>query len=147
MLSLARGYVSRCIARQGKWTSGIHILWWTKESLSKPTPEVAPQDLIYQAPIRLERQIELARWSLLLLRLTYIADIGEYAHMAEDEPIGLLRNIAEEGAMATQSPSLRKLERWIRQVGFKEIDAILPESKYRQICQELRDKIESSVAQ
>jgi hypothetical protein len=43
MLSLGRAYTNRCVERGGSWTSGIHLLWWTRRRLVEaevfdPTP-------------------------------------------------------------------------------------------------------------
>jgi hypothetical protein len=137
MLNLGRSYVARCVARDGSWKSGIHILWWVKEFFQQPMPEINPNDLIYQTATSLDRQIELAKWSVLILRLTYISDIGEYAQRAGDGNIGALRDIAEEAALATEKPNLRKLEKWVRSNGMPKIDSILPESTYTRIGRSL----------
>ena len=137
MLNLGRSYVARCVARDGNWKSGIHMLWWVKDFFSKPMPEITPTDIIYQTTANLDRQIELAKWSVLLLRLTYISDIGEHAQAIGDTDIGELRDIAEEAALATETPSFRKLDRWIRSEGLNKINRVLPEPTYRQISRSL----------
>ena len=134
MLSLGRAYVDRCVRRNGAWTSGIHILWWTRRKIIENAPlDIHPSDLRYPTSSSLERQVELAKWSLLLFRLTYISDIGVHASKT-DRDVGKLENIAEQAAEETEKPSLRKLEAWIKSVGVRLIDEALPESKYRAIC-------------
>ncbi len=45
LLSLARGYVQNCVKRNGKWTSGLHLYWWTKSRLGEE-PEIKIADIL-----------------------------------------------------------------------------------------------------
>jgi len=133
MLSLARAYTRRCIQRNGSWTSGIHILWWTRRRLdSADVPHVSVTDLRYSTAASLERQHELAQWSLLMFRIVFISDIGAHAASKNDQ-VGELEPIAEMAAEETETPSLRKLLKWIKNRGVPLIDQVLPEPRYREI--------------
>ncbi|OQX82779.1 hypothetical protein B6D60_11580 [candidate division KSB1 bacterium 4484_87] len=44
MLSLGRGYTNNCVLNNGKWTSGVHLYWWSRRRLSH-IPEVQVTDL------------------------------------------------------------------------------------------------------
>jgi hypothetical protein len=133
MLSLARAYTRRCVQREGAWTSGIHILWWTRRQLAAASiPEVVVNDLRYATTGSLERQHEIAKWTLLMFRIVFISDIGSHAALRQDQ-VGALASMAESAAEETQTPSLRKLLKWVKQKGLPLIDDVLPEARYRQI--------------
>lgn len=137
MLSLGRAYTHRCVTRGGRWTSGIHLVWWTRERLmTDPTPEVAPEDLRYQEMIGLKRQVELARWWLLMFRLVFVSDVGRHAHI-EGDAVGDLRGLAEAAAAETMIPSPSKLRAWVKKRAVPMIEACLPESRYRRLAEEL----------
>ena len=136
MLSLARAYTRRCVQRQGSWTSGIHILWWTRRQLATETPPVNIGDLRYSASASLERQQELAQWSLLMFRIVFISDIGAHA-ASRDGNIARLESMAEVAAEDTETPSLRKLQKWVRAKGLQWFDEALPESRYRALGETL----------
>ena len=130
MLNLGRAYTRRCVQRQGSWTSGVHILWWTRRQLASDTPPVKIGDLRYSAAASLERQQELAQWSLLMFRIVFISDIGAHAASRNDE-FGKLESMAEVAAEDTETPNLRKLQKWIRTKGLEWFDSVMPEPKYR----------------
>lgn len=132
MLNLGRAYTRRCIQRQGNWTSGIHILWWTRRNLAAQTPPVVIGDLRYSAAASLERQHELAQWSLLMFRIVFISDVGSHAASKSDD-LGKLESMAEVAAEDTEIPSLRKLQRWIRTKGIPLFDSVMPEPRYREL--------------
>jgi hypothetical protein len=137
MLCLGRGYVHRCVSRDGSWTSGIHLLWWTRQRLSEDLrPELQPADLRYQMAVSLDRQIDLARWWLLMLRLVFISDLGTYAD-GNGGPEGELAGLAEQAAADTGIPALAKLASWTQRVGIPAIDRCFPEQRYRQLALEL----------
>lgn len=138
MLSLGRAYTQRCITRGGRWTSGLHLLWWTKRRLQEPgLPEPAPSDFRYPTAGSLERQVDLASWSLLMSRLVFISDVGTYA-VAAGDPVAKLQGIAEQAAAETEIPGKKRLWRWVKKVGLAMIDEVIPEGRYRQISTELR---------
>lgn len=139
MLTLGRAYSRRCIQRGGQWTSGLHLLWWTKRRLQEtavPAPE--PNDFRYQTAGSLERQVDLASWSLLMSRLVFLSDIGAYA-AANNDPVAKLREIAERAAAETEIPGKKRLSRWIKKVGLPIIEDVLSESRYREIASTLRE--------
>jgi hypothetical protein len=140
LTSLARSYTHRCVDNGGRWTSGLHIFWWTRKRLiDEPEPTLAPEDLRLQTATTLERQVELARWSLLMFRLVLISDVGTHALQEQDE-VGNLSTLAERAAAETVTPRLRKLVRWIRSVGLSLIDLALPKERYVQLAQELHQE-------
>ena len=134
MLSLGRAYTDRCVSRGGSWTSGIHLFWWTKRRLLEgEVVEPMPSDFRYSTTASLDRQVELAGWSLLMLRLTFISDLGAHSQ-GSSESIETLGNIAEQAARDTEIPSKRKLLAWIKKTGKPMLEDVLPESRYRSIA-------------
>lgn len=137
LLSLGRAYVDRCVSRGGRWTSGLHLLWWTRQRLiDHLRPALSAADFRYQSAGSIGRQIELAQWWLVMLRLVFISDIGAHA-LDEDGTMGELADVAERAAADTQVPSLRKLTAWIRSTGLPLLDRCLPESRYRELAAEV----------
>jgi hypothetical protein len=55
MTSLGRAYVNNCFNKDGSWTSGIHLYWWTKSRLAD-VPSVAVDDLRSVGSSQLARQ-------------------------------------------------------------------------------------------
>ncbi|NUP99532.1 MAG: hypothetical protein HUU35_06725 [Armatimonadetes bacterium] len=143
MLSLGRAYVDRCMARGGLWTSGLHLLWWTRQRLTdEQVPELAVTDLRYQTAASLERQLDLSRWWLLMLRLVFISDLGAHSLSGASEAgepghLSALSDLAEQAAAATQIPSSRRLATWVRRTGAPLFDRCLPETRYRQLASAL----------
>lgn len=140
LTSLARAYTQRCISNGGEWTSGLHLLWWTRTRLAeKAEPELLPEDLRFQTATTLERQVELARWSLLMSRLVLISDVGTYARRQADA-VGQLSSLAEQAAAETETTQPRKLLRWIRHVGLSLIDAAFPADRYTSLARTLHQE-------
>lgn len=136
MLSLGRAYTYRCYTRFGSWTSGIHLVWWTRQKLeSDPNPTPGSVDWRYQAATSLDRQIELATWWLLMLRLVFISDVA--AHARQRDAFENLASLPEVAARETDGLSVKKLQRWIRTRGLDLINTYLPESRYKEIAREL----------
>ncbi|WP_201216729.1 hypothetical protein [Halochromatium roseum] len=139
MLTLGRAYSRRCIQRGGHWTSGLHLLWWTKRRLQeRQPPEPEPSDFRYQTAGSLERQVELASWSLMMSRLVFLSDLGAYA-LAEGDPVAGLHGIAEQAAAETEIPGKKRLLRWIKKVGLPMIEEVISECRYREIASALRE--------
>ncbi len=134
MLSLGRTYVRRCVSLGGSWTSGVHLTWWARERLDAE-PNLVPTDFRLQSSATIRRQTELAQWSIVMLRLTFIADVASYATRTRDE-VGQLSDLAEEAAVEAGT-SLRKLLRFVRKRAIPRLLSPLPESRYRQIAAEL----------
>ncbi len=134
MLSLGRSYVRRCVSRDGAWTSGLHILWWTRMRLADE-PSVSVSDFRLQNNATLDKQRELAIWSLVMLRLTYISDIGVHAGR-HDKAIGELASFVDDAAEES-STSLRKLMRWVRRAGIQRFDKALSKERYVELAQTL----------
>lgn len=145
LISLSRAYTRRCMDRGGRWTSGVHLLWWTRAKLiQEPIPELSPTDFRLQSGASLARQTELAQWRLIMLRLTFVSDIGSHAAVEQTEsgvhhPVSHLSDLAERAAEATELPSVRKLTQWVRRHGVPALNDALPESAYRQISRALHD--------
>ena len=133
-VSLGRSYIRRCTLRDGTWTSGLHMLWWTKERLASP-PRLEIADFRYQTQTSLERQEELAVWSLVMLRLTLISDIGASAADKGHE-IGAVAPFAEEAAESA-STDLKKLLRWISKNAVPILSKVLSWEKYSKIREDV----------
>lgn len=129
-LSLGRTYGLRCHQRRGPWTSGLSILWWTRKHLASE-PRISVGDLRYQTAASLDRQAELAAWSLVMLRLTYISDVGSFA--PESDSVSGLRSFAEVAAEASETPDLAALSQWIRSEGLRLFDERLPVDRFRNL--------------
>lgn len=135
MVSLGRCYVSNCYARNGKWTSGIHLYWWTKNRLADiPTIKVEDFRTIWGS--QLARQLELSAWSVIMLRLTFIEDILYYASKMS-EPLGKISGLADQAAMSVNTFNLRKLSHWLKSEALPQLDKAFPASRYAEIANEL----------
>lgn len=143
-LSLGRAYVARCVTRGGYWHSGLNLLWWAKERLAE-YPQLRIDDIRLQLPIPLQRQQELEAWSLLMLRLAFIADVA--AHAASGQAISQqgrtlgarvarLASLPEEAAEHAGTVVV-KLFRWVGRVALQRMEEALPRSEYRALSQEL----------
>ncbi len=137
MLSLARGYTGRCVSRDGTWTAGLHLVWWTRNKLEEdPSPLITLEELRLQLPVSLKRQIELVQWSLVMLRLSFISDIGYHA-LPHKDPVGSLASLAEDAAAAIGTVSLRKLRPWIKKTALPRFDEVLGFARYKKLAREL----------
>jgi hypothetical protein len=135
LLSLGRVYVRRCKERGGSWTSGLHLLWWIRGRLAtKPSVEV--QDIRVETAVPIARQIDLAEWSILMLRLTVLSDLGSYA-ADEGHPVESISDLAEAAALETRELSSRKLLRWIVTAGKERVHRALSEDEYERLSREL----------
>lgn len=135
MMSLARGYVNNCASRNGKWTSGLHLYWWTKKRLTE-IPEISVKDLRTTGGIQLSRQVDLTAWSVIMLRLTLIDDVIEYA-AAQNYPIGQVRGLLQKSAEAVQTFNLGRLTRWMRIEALPILDKMLPYEMYVELSRQL----------
>jgi hypothetical protein len=139
LTSLGRVYVRRCVDRGGTWTSGLHIFWWIRKRLLEE-PQIDVSDLRYTSPIGLKRQVDLARWSVVILRLTFLSDVGAYADATargKRSRIQSLRGLAERAADETGELSLTKLMRWLKRTGIKSVERALPQAEYDRLAAEL----------
>jgi hypothetical protein len=134
VLSLGRTYVRRCKQRGGPWTSGLGLLWWARKRLDEQ-PGVSMSDLRRQSATSLDRQAELVAWSLVMLRLTFIADVGWLAPIEDD--VSGLSSIAEKAAEASDTPDLAVLLDWIRADGLTYFDRCLPKQRVKALRAEL----------
>jgi hypothetical protein len=133
-LSLSRSYVNRCVSRGGRWTSGIHLYSWTRNTLLSE-PEVTADDIRTELAIALERQISIAKWSLLMLRLVFLSDLGFHA----DTPgVRKLRRLPILAAEATGSLSYSTLHNWVKRVGAQLADRALSPRAVERIKEEVK---------
>lgn len=135
LLSLGRVYVLRCKDRGGRWTSGLHLLWWIRGRLGTE-PVISIQDIRIEAAAPIARQIELAQWSILMLRLTVLSDLGWHA-TDEGHPVKSLSDLDEAAAVETRELSFRKLLRWINTTGKARVHKALSEEEYERLSHEL----------
>lgn len=138
MTSLGRAYVANCMRQGGRWTSGIHLYWWTRKRIAV-IPELQVRDLRYDASIQLSRHVELATWSLMMFRLTFLDDIIQHAAYQSDE-LGRVGDILNSAAEAVQTFSVGKLSRWIGKVLLPALDAKLSHKRYYILARELHKK-------
>ena len=135
MLSLGRGYVNNCVSSRGKWTSGLHLYWWSRKRLTE-IPEIRVEDLRSVGATQLSRQTLLTSWSLVMLRLTFIDDIISYAAQ-QDDPLGKVESLTEQAAIALDTFNLRNLSRWLKSAAIPQLDSFLSRSRYAELANEL----------
>lgn len=135
LLSLARAYVRRCVQNGGAWTSGVHVSWWTKNRLAEE-PSFEVSDLRVEAPIPVRRQIDLAKWSTVMMRLVFLSDLGRYAS-SDRSRVKSLATLAEDAAAATGSLSPRLLLAWVRHTALPKFEWALSEKSYARLCESL----------
>jgi len=141
MLSLGRAYTRRCVSRGGSWTSGVKLVWWSRRRLEED-PMIEATDLRGESPVPLARRVDLAKWSLIMMRLLFISDLGEYAGEADyrghGNRIRRLSSLAERAAEATGDLSPRRLLQWVRREAAPQFDEALPADQYERLLTELR---------
>jgi hypothetical protein len=135
MMSLARGYVQNCFARDKTWTSGLHLYWWTKNRLPE-LPSIEINDIRTTNGIELARQIDLTAWSVMMLRLTLIDDVVECAAVQGDA-IGEVKGLLQKSAEAIQTFNLPKLSKWMKTEAQPALDRKLSEKRYRELSNAL----------
>lgn len=133
-LSLSRSYVNRCASRGGSWTSGIHLYSWTRNTLLDE-PEVTANDVRIELAITLERQISIAKWALLMLRLVFLSDLGFHADAGN---VRRLRQLPILAAEATGSLSYSALRNWVMREGVKLADHALTPKTVARIKEQVR---------
>jgi hypothetical protein len=136
MLSLSRVYVNNCFTNDGKWTSGIHLYWWTKSRLAEE-PDIGVDDIRFTDGLNLSRQLELVSWSLIMLRLTFIADIALYASENGD-PLAEAMGLLDEAANENHSFNISKLTRWMRREAVPFLDKLFSKDRYLELANTLR---------
>lgn len=135
LTSLSRGYVANCVSRNGRWTSGLHLYWWTKSRLADE-PNIAATDIRTVGSIQLSRQVQLTAWSVIMLRLTLIEDIAEHA-AAQGDKFGGARGLLKKAAEDVQTFNIRTLTRWIQSTAIPMLDHKMPYKTYVQLANEL----------
>ncbi|MFS8067456.1 MAG: hypothetical protein ACMG6S_13930 [Byssovorax sp.] len=134
MLGLGRGYVRWCFRRDGSWTSGLHLFWWTRRRLGR-CPKVHISDFRTQTAASLERQFELAAWSVVMLRLHFMSDVAAAAPDTDD--VSALANLVELAAEACATPNLEELLAWIHAEGEPLLLKSFPEQRYEALRRDL----------
>jgi hypothetical protein len=137
-LSLSRAYFSNCYRRDKRWTAGIHMLWWTLGEASED-PVIAATDLREgPATLSMGDLVDLAKWYLVALRLSLMADVSSAA--GRRDTVSRLAGLAEQAAASTTAGSGQSLLHWIRRRR-AEIAAAFPRKRYQQLRDELhRDR-------
>ena len=132
LLSLSRAYVNNCYNKSKKWSSGIHLYWWTKSRLAD-TPEIKVEDIRTTDGLQLSRQVELISWSIIMLRLTFIEDIAIYAKESRDN-LGKAVGILDEAASENHSFNVNKLTRWMKKEAVPLLDSYLEAERYHDLA-------------
>ncbi len=133
-LSLSRAYFSNCFKRDHRWTAGIHLLWWTLREAGND-PVLAASDLREEpANLSMEEFVDLAKWYIVALRLSLMADIGSAA--GTREAVRQFAPLAEQAAASTKAGSGASLLQWIRRRR-SVMQSAFPRERY----QELRDAL------
>jgi hypothetical protein len=140
LYNLGRTYIRRCAhdeRSRGGWTSALHVLRWTQEKLASP-PKIGVSDLRNVAcGVSHERRVELAEWSIYMLRLTLLSDIGTYAAKT-NAPERALMGLIDDAALAAGT-NPRKLGRWMRGAGQAAVRHIFPAERERALINEIRE--------
>lgn len=138
LLGLGRGYVRTCFRRGGPWTSGLHLFWWTRRRLERH-PQIHISDFHTQTAASLQRQFELAAWSVLMLRLHFMSDVAAAA--PDTDEMFELANLVEFAAEACETPNLEALLAWIHAEGEPLLLRRFPEQRYEALRGDLhKDK-------
>ncbi len=145
MLSLGRAYVANCISNNGKWTSGLHMYWWSRNRLTD-IPEIKVKDLRSVGATSLSRQSDLIAWSLVMLRVTFIEDITTYAGQ-ESDPLGKVGSLTEQAALSMDTFNLRNLKKWLKNKAGPQLDARLSQARYEELATKLHRDRENGEAQ
>lgn len=135
LTSLGRAYVQNCVRQGGRWTSGIHLFWWTKKRLAE-VPQLRVDDIRYSGHIQLSRQTDLAAWSLMMFKLSLLDDIVDYASLQNDD-LGRESGIANSAATAVPGFNVRKLSAWINRELIPALEARLNFERYSKLSREL----------
>jgi hypothetical protein len=135
MTSLARAYVNNCVRQGGRWTSGIHLYWWTKTRLAD-VPNISVGDLRFVGPAHLARQTELTSWSVMMFRLSFVDDIVEYAEQDNDK-IGREKGLLNRAVVAVPKFNVKKLGNWLRKEVIPSLDSRLNHNQYSKLAREL----------
>jgi len=136
LLSLGRAYVDRCMVRGGRWTSGVHLFWWTRRRLLD-WPRVEVHDLRAEGTASLARQVALAEWSVIMMRVIFISDVGSHARR-DDAEMAKLASLAELAAEGAPDLSPKRLLGWLKRHGSKLVHQALSEDRYEQLAADLR---------
>ncbi|MFT3775149.1 MAG: hypothetical protein QM820_58120 [Minicystis sp.] len=99
-------------------------------------PAIDIRDIRVETALPIARQIELAQWSILMLRLTVLSDLGSYAS-EEGHGVRALADLAECAALETRELSFRRLFRWIKATGRERVGKALPEDEYERLSSDL----------
>jgi hypothetical protein len=134
LLSLSRGYFANCVEHRGKWTAGVHLLWWTLGRLDE-TPALAATDIRGPISLSLEQTIALAKWMLIAFRLALVADVASVAREAGD-PVGHLFELVEKAADAGSPAEPERLVAWLsaRKPKWR---AAFPKDRYVKLSEQL----------
>lgn len=135
LLSLARGYVLNCVNRGGNWISGIHLYWWTKSRLCSD-PQINVDDLRGTNGLRLDRQIALSGWSVVMLRLTFIDDVVNHARR-DDDPLGEATGLLDQAASAVNTFDIPRLLRWLGKNALPVLEHRLGRQRYTEMANRL----------
>ena len=111
LLSLSRAYFGNCMAHGGRWTAGVHLLFWTLSRLDEP-PVINATDLRGPIAYSLGHTISLARWTIVALRLAFVSDVGRAAR-AEHDRAGKLARLPEQAVRAAPGIDPDRLIRWL----------------------------------
>jgi hypothetical protein len=137
LASLGRAYVSWCWERDRRWTSGLHVLWWSISRLAEIPSDPGPTELHEtDSGVPLGRLVSIAKWTVMVLRLYLVSDIGRNAQRADDEA-GILAELTDEALAATAPGDAAGLAKWLRGKSAR-VTRALPEKRYEELASALR---------
>ena len=141
MLSLGRGYVRRCSEGDRRWSSGLHLYRWTRERLAE-TPQVQIADLWVTSATTAARQLEIAAWSVLMLRVALFDDIACHARVAREDKedgagLAAMPGLLDLAAEETGKLDPKRLARWMKVELGPRLDRALPRRAIDEIWRRL----------
>jgi hypothetical protein len=134
LLSLSRAYLSNCYARDGAWTAGVHLAFWTLEVLTRE-PTFEATDLRGPFTKRLEVVTAIASWTLISFRLALLTDVAERARMQKDGPMSRVKKLVLDAIEAPPTRPDRLLARLRRDR--RKWNAVLSYERYRRFRESL----------
>jgi hypothetical protein len=134
MLSLSRGYFGNCIAQGGRWTAGVHLLFWTLGRLDQE-PSIGATDIRGPIAFSLGHTIAVARWTVVAFRLAFVSDVGRAAG-AEQDRAGKLARLPSQAVRAVPGVDPDRLLRWLGKKKSSWSSALSPH-RYARLREEL----------
>ncbi len=135
--SLARAWSINCWkrGRDKRWTAPLHEFWWALNALDRVPADPLLSEIHDADGLPVARRESVAKWSVVVLRLFFIADVGRFAAIKQDD-VGELHSIADDALEHTEPGDAADLLRWLHSNATR-LRKHFPESRYRELASEL----------